>query len=168
MTDIREQTDARQAFAELLAKYQATQRRIAIEASAEGDVDTSIDRLCYLEQRLWRTEAPDLRAVLVKFEIANADCDMPPPEATASILADLRRLSGETVSPTFQPDLWLAQWEAHGGSYLVRDGEALICGFPTNAQQRRLSRELDTANGTEAVKAMIFQRCKGLEVEASS
>jgi hypothetical protein len=109
-----------------------------------------------------------LRAVLVKFEIANADTDMPPPEATASILADLRRLSGETVSPTFQPDLWLVQWEASGGSYLARDGEAIICGDPTNPQQRRLSRELDTANATDAVKAMILQCCKGLEVDMAA
>lgn len=165
MTDTREQTRAQQDFAKLLASYQAEQHHLIVEAQAEDEVDASSDRLCFLEQRLWRTDAPDLRAVLVKFEIANADTDMPPPEATASIMADLRRLSGTMVSPIFQPDLWLVEWETHGGSYLVRDGEAILCGKPASPQHRRLIRAMEQANATEAVKAMIIQCCKGLEVE---
>lgn len=165
MNSTTEQTRAWEAFEKLLATYQAERHRLAIETHTEEEVDASSDRLCYLEQRLWRTEAPDLRAVLVKMEIANVDTDMPPPEATESIINDLRRLSGELVSPIFQPDLWLAEWEQHGGSYLVRDGEAILCGSPTSPQHRRLTSVMTRANGTEAVKAMIIQCDKGLEVE---
>ena len=83
-------------------------------------------------------------------------------------MADLRRLTGETVSPIFQPELWLAEWETHGGSYLVRDGEAILCGKPASPQHRRLTRVMEQANGTEAVKAMIIQCCKGLEVDTAA
>ena len=83
-------------------------------------------------------------------------------------MADLRRLSGETVSPIFQPDLWLVEWENHGGSYLVRNGEALICGDPTKPRHRSLTRAMEAANGAEAVKAMVRQCCKGMTEEAEA
>lgn len=165
MTDTTEQTRAQQDFAKLLASYQAEQHRMAVEAQTDEQIDASSDRLCYLERRFWQTPAPDLRAVLIKFEVANLGTDMPPPDATASILADLRRLSGEAVSPLFQADLWLIEWESFGGSYVVRDGEALICGNPTSKQHKRLMRNLAEANGAQAVKAMIIQCDKSLEVE---
>lgn len=168
MNSPNEQSRALEVFEKLLATYQAEQHRLAVDAHTEDEVDASSDRLCFIEQRFWRTEAPDLRAILVKFEIANADTDMPPPEATASILADLRRLSGETVSPIFQPHLWLAEWETHGGSYLVRDGEAILCGNPMHPRQRSLTRRMDKANGAEAVKAMIIQCCKGLTEDVAA
>lgn len=168
MTDNKEQTREQQDFAKLLASYQAEQHRMAVEAQTEDEVDASSDRLCFLERRFWQTPAPDLRAVLIKFEIANLGTDMPPPDATASILADLRRLSGEAVSPTFQPDLWLVEWESFGGSYVVREGEALICGDLTSKQHQRLMRNLAEANGAEAVKAMIVQCDKGLQVEPAA
>lgn len=168
MTNTTEQTHEQQAFERLLATWLKEQHYITVEASTEEDVDASSDRLCFIEQRMWRTEAPDLRAVLVKFEIANADCDMPPPEATASILADLRRLSGELVSPLFQADVWLSQWEGHGGSYFVRDGEAILCGNPMHPRQRSLTRIMEKANGSDAVKGMIIQCCKGLTEEVAA
>lgn len=168
MTNTTEQTHEQQAFERLLATWLKEQHYITVEANTEEDVDASSDRLCFIEQRMWRTEAPDLWAVLVKFEIANADCDMPPPEATASMLADLRRLSGELVSPLFQADVWLSQWEGHGGSYFVRDGEAFLCGNLMHPRQRSLTRAMEKANGSDAIKRMIIQCCKGLteEVEA--
>lgn len=168
MTDTTEQTHEQQAFEKLLNTYKSELHYLIVEAQTEEEVDATSDRMCFIEQRLWRTEAPDLRAALVKLEIATNDCDMPPPEAIASIVGDLRRLSGQTVSPIFQPDLWLVEWETHGGSYLVRDGEAILCGKPASPQHRRLTRVMEQANGTEAVKAMIIQCCKGLEVEPAA
>ena len=162
MAQTTEPAAEQQAFAKLLNAYKVENHHLTIEAEAEHDIDASIDRLCLIERQIWQTPAPDLRAVLAKVEIATRDKNIPPPQATASIIADLRRFSGETVSPLFQPDLWLAQWEKNNGSYLVRDGEALICGDPTNQQHRRLTREMEKANGTDAVKAMVMQCCKGL------
>lgn len=167
MTTNTEQTSAVQAFDKLLATYHTEQHRLAVEAHTEEEIDACSDRIAYVEQQMWQTAAPNLRAVLIKMEIANHDCDMPPPAATASILADLRRLSGLNSSPVFQADLWLIDWEKRGGSYLVREGEAILCGDPTNPSQRRLTRELEKANGGDAVKALIVKCCKGLEVEAA-
>lgn len=159
---------AQQAFEKLLNAYKAEHHYIVVEASGEDDVAEACDRLAVIEQKIWNSPAPDLRAVLIKMEIANNDTDSPPPEATASIIADLRRLSGQAVNPIFQPDVWLSQWEERGGSYLVRNGEAIICGDPTNPRHRSLTREMEQANGAAAVKAMVVQCCKGLveEVEA--
>lgn len=168
MQSTTEPTAAQQAFEKLLNAYKAQKHHLIVEAQAEEEVDAATETLCQIERKMWETPAPDLRAVLVKFEIANEDTEMPPPDATASIMADLRRLSGETVSPIFQPDVWLSQWEERGGSYLVRNGEAIICGDPTNPRHRSLTREMEQANGAAAVKAMVIQCCKGLveEVEA--
>lgn len=168
MTDTTEQTHEQQAFEKLLNTYKSELHYLIVEAQTEEEVDATSDRMCFIEQRLWRTEAPDLRAALAKLEIATNDCDMPPPEAIASIVGDFRRLSGQKVSPIFQPDLWLVEWEGQGGSYFVRDGEAFICGNPTHPRQRSLTRRMEKANGAEAVKAMIIQCCKGLEVEPAA
>ncbi|TSB03981.1 hypothetical protein [Sphingorhabdus contaminans] len=166
MNSTTEQTRACEAFEKLLTTYQAERHCLAVEANTKEEVDASSDRLAYIEQRMWRTSAPDLRSVLVKMEIASIDCDMPPPEAIASIVGDLRRLSGETVSPIFQPDLWLTEWENNGGSYVVREGEAILCAKPKSLVHRRLLRSMERANGVEAVTAMVIQSCKGLEVES--
>lgn len=168
MTTITETSQARQAFEGLLDAYKAEQHHLLVEANTEEATDATVSRMMHIERQMWQTPAADLRAVLVKMEIANNGTDMPPPDATASIIADLRRLSGETVSPIFQPDLWLIEWEARGGSYIVRNGEAIICGDPSNLQQRRLTREMEKANGAETVKAMIVQCCKGLTEEAAA
>ncbi|MCC6479472.1 MAG: hypothetical protein IT552_09710 [Sphingomonadaceae bacterium] len=159
---------AQQAFDKLLAAYKAEQHNLIVEASSEDEIEAATDRLAIIQGKIWESAAPDLRAVLVKMEIANHETEMPSPKATASIIADLRRLSGQSVSPIFQADLWLTQWEERGGSYLVRHGEAIICGDPTNPRHRKLTRALEQANGSEAVKAMVIQCCKGLveEVEA--
>lgn len=168
MQSTTEPTAAQQAFEKLLDAYKAQKHHLIVEAQTEDEVDAATETLCQIERRIWETPAPDLRAVLVKFEIANEDTEMPPPDATASILADLRRLSGEAVSPIFQPDLWLVEWENHGGSYLVRNGEALICGDPTKLRHRSLTRAMEAANGAEAVKAMVRQCCKGMTEEAEA
>lgn len=168
MQSTTEPTAAQQAFEKLLDAYKAQKHHLIVEAQTEDEVDAATETLCQIERKIWQTPAPDLRAVLVKFEIANEDTEMPPPDATASILADLRRLSGQTVSPIFQPDLWLVEWESHGGSYLVRNGEALICGDPTKPRHRSLARAMEAANGAEAVKAMVRQCCKGMTEEAEA
>lgn len=168
MQSTTEPTAAQQAFEKLLDAYKAQKHHLIVEAQAEDEVDAATETLCQIERKIWQTPAPDLRAVLVKFEIANEDTEMPPPDATASIMADLRRLSGENVSPIFQPDLWLVEWESHGGSYLVRNGEALICGDPTKPRHRSLTRAMEAANGAEAVKAMVRQCCKGMTEEAEA
>lgn len=168
MQSTTEPTAAQQAFEKLLDAYKAQKHHLIVEAQTEDEVDAATETLCQIERKIWETPAPDLRAVLVKFEIANEDTEMPPPDATASIMADLRRLSGENVSPIFQPDLWLVEWESHGGSYLVRNGEALICGDPTKPRHRSLSRAMEAANGAEAVKAMVRQCCKGMTEEAEA
>ncbi|MFD1767980.1 hypothetical protein ACFSAG_14125 [Sphingorhabdus buctiana] len=168
METTNQPTPEQQAFAALLEAYKAERHHLMVEADTEEAGDASVQRLSRIEAEMWKTAAPDLMAVLVKFEIANDDTELPPPEATASILADLRRLSGATVSPIFQPDLWLHEWETQGGSYLVRDGEALVCGDPTNSRHRSLTRRMEAANGGAAVKAMVRQCCKGLEAEVEA
>ncbi len=161
-------TPEQQAFAALVEAYKAERHFMAVEADTDNETDASVARLCNIEEIIWSTPAPDLFAVLTKFEIANENTDLPPTAATASILADLRRLSGVSVSPIFQPDLWLHEWETKGGAYLVRNGEALICGDPTNERHRSLTRRMEAANGAAAVKAMVRQCCKGLEAEAEA
>lgn len=168
METTNQPTPQQQAFAALLKAYKDERHYLAVEADTEKDTDASVARLCDIEEIIWATPAPDLFAVLTKFEIANDDTDLPPAAATASILADLRRLSGVSVSPIFQPDLWLHEWETKGGAYLVRNGEALICGDPTNERHRSLTRRMEAANGAAAVKAMVRQCCKGLEAEAEA
>ena len=58
MTINTEQTRAWEAFDKLLATYQAEQHRLAVEAHTNDEVDASSDRLCFIEQRIWRTGKP--------------------------------------------------------------------------------------------------------------
>lgn len=161
-------TPEQQAFTALLNAYKAERHYLAVEANTDEEADASVARLCSIEDIIWAMPAPDLMAVLAKFEIANEDTELPSPAATASIRADLRRLSGAKVSPVFQADLWLHEWETKGGAYLVRDGQALICGDPANPRHLSLTRRLEAANGAEAVKAMVRQCCKGLVEEVGA
>lgn len=162
MTTYIDNPETAQRFGKLRAAYLAQAHYIECVVTEEPDVDAASDQLLNIERQLWDTPAPDLTAVLVKMEIACQETDMPPMEAIRSIIDDLRSMSCTDVSPIFQADVWLSSWESRGGSYFTREGQAILCGDPTNPSQRRLTRVMESANGAEAVKAMIFQCCKGL------
>ena len=161
-TGSTEHNSTKQEWTKTLYDYLAQVHWLEVECSTEDEIDEATTKLGTIERKLWSIPAPDLTAVLTKLEIAVHECDMPPREATNAITADLRRMSGTATSTIFQADIWLSRWETYGGCYFVRDGEALLCGDPTNVGLRNMTRVMDQANGYECVKAMIGNCTRGL------
>ena len=151
-----------QEWTKALSDYLEQVHWLEVECSTEDQIEEATTKLATIEKKLWSMPAPDLTAVLTKLEIAVHECDMPPREAIDAITADLRRMSGTETSTIFQADLWLSRWETFGGCYFVRNGEAFLCGDPTNIALRKMTRVMDNANGYERVKAVIGNCTKGL------
>ena len=151
-----------QEWTKALSDYLEQVHLLEVECSTEDQIEEATTKLATIEKKLWSMPAPDLTAVLTKLEIAVHECDMPPREAIDAITADLRRMSGTETSTIFQADLWLSRWETFGGCYFVRNGEAFLCGDPTNIALRKMTRVMDNANGYERVKAVIGNCTKGL------
>ena len=157
-----EYSPAKQEWAKTLSDYLGQVHWLEVECSTEDEIDEATTKMGTIERKLWSIPAPDLTAALTKLEIAVHECDMPPREAINAIIADLRRMSGTATSTIFQADIWLSRWESFGGCYFVRNGEAFLCGDPTNVGLRKMTRVMDDANGYERVKEMIAKCTKGL------
>lgn len=151
-----------QEWTKALNEYFGQMHWLEVECSTEEEIDEATIKLGTIERKLWAMPAPHLTAILTKVEIATNDCDMPPREAIDAIIADLRTMSSTDTSTIFQADLWLSAWETRGGCYFMRNGEAFLCGDPTNISLRNMTRVMDRANGYERVKAMIANCTKGL------
>jgi hypothetical protein len=125
--------------------------------SCEKEINRISTEMLDTESEITAIPAPDIAAVATKFEIATHDGrDMLTPLAIESITSDLRRLVGFTVSPIFQPKLWLSEWQAKGGSWIVKDGVASLCCDPGDASQKSHLKRLDRAGGAEVIKAHIL------------
>lgn len=107
-------------FADALALYRHSRRELEAFPLAETDEKEAeetllCDAFCAAEERLLMTDAPDLAAVVAKLEAAGRDAQPVHPHHVRTIISDLMRIAGLTDSPTFDPFLWINQFERAGG-----------------------------------------------------
>ena len=87
----------------------------------EDDLEQLADALSAAEDYIFAHKAPDLTAVLAKFEIATFDGRVMEPAWSESIRADLIRLGRIERSPTFIALDWLVHFEQLGGRTALRN-----------------------------------------------
>lgn len=110
-------------FDRALAAYIAA--RTAHEACA--DDDATVDQITYDEMRaaesfLMDCYSPDVRALLVKFEIIHRD-EMPPLNYIELLRRDMMKLAGASISPIFIPEGWLSYFRYCGGQARIVGGQ---------------------------------------------
>lgn len=131
-------------FADALRLYRHTRRELEIHPLAETDEEEAeetllCDAFCAAEEHLLHTDAPDLAAVIAKLEAAGRDAQPIQPHYVENIIADLMRLSGLAESPTFDPFLWINQFERAGGRIMA---DQYLCAAVGNLRAGRMLAEL--------------------------
>jgi len=117
-TDMTTTLNSRNAqhFADALTVYKEAKRELALTPMDDNaETECVTDRLCAAEAYLMDHAAPDLPAVLAKFEITTDDARVPDAGWVQSIREDLIRLAGLDRSPTFCALTWLDAFEFRGG-----------------------------------------------------
>lgn len=131
-------------FADALRLYRHSRRELETYPVAETDEEEAeetlrCDAFCAAEEHLLQTDAPDLAAVVAKLEAAGRDAQPIQPQYVHAIIADLMRIAGLTESPTFDPSLWINQFERAGGRIMA---DQYLCAAAGNLRAARLLAEL--------------------------
>lgn len=150
-------------FADALRLYRHTRRELEMHPLAETDEEEAeetllCDAFCAAEEHLLHTDAPDLSAVVAKLEAAGRDAQPIQPHYVENIIADLMRLAGLAESPTFDPFLWINEFERAGGKIM---GDQYLCMAVENLRAGKMVRELKPYE-REAIKA--YQRANPQDV----
>lgn len=108
---------------------------------------------------LLETPAENVHDLRAKFDAVWGNAGTVPNEPTLrTIFGDVRRLTGNTISPIFNPALWLEYFELRGGAYVVRGDEVFLLQ-PKGTHLADNMFELEALGGKPAVDALIRQRC---------
>ncbi|MFU8778283.1 MAG: hypothetical protein ACNA7M_11510 [Roseovarius sp.] len=131
-------------FADALRLYRHSRRELETYPLAETDEEEAeetlrCDAFCAAEEHLLNTDAPDLAAVIAKLEAAGRDAQPIQPQYVGPIIKDLMRIAGLAESPTFDPFLWINQFERAGGRIMA---DQYLCAAAGNLWAGRMLAQL--------------------------
>lgn len=153
-----------------LAEY----RRLRMDSAfmplgTEGE-DEAIDAYCKALDELMQIPAPSFDALATKFELAKARSgqDAMFDDYATAILADLRRLSGMSDRPPFDPIDWIERATEAGLAFIAR-GRELWIGAVNGASPAPVAsfrQELDSTKSAAIVDVLTARGLSCAEAEA--
>ena len=147
-------------FEQALELYQQGQSALGIasESGPSNAEDVAYATMIEGERRLFNTKAKNLSEFRAKFEVAYRDPQSLLPEREVnSLFIDLRNLTSNEASRTFQADLWVDWFQEYGGGWIERDGEITLL-YPESLLGSSTQWELESRNALPLVRAEIRKR----------
>ena len=134
--------------------------RHALDHGDETLEDIHSDAFSQADDRVTTTLAQSIADLRVKIDILLSDsASNARADQIDALIADVRRLDGERVSPVFDPASFIAWFERSGGAAYAIDGKAYL-GCRPSQPLREHFRLLDRLGGREAVAAFILDRAE--------
>ena len=154
-----------------LAEYRRLRMDSALMPLGVEGEDEAIDAYCDALDRLIAIPAPSFEALALKFELATirSGQDALFDAYAAAILADIRRLSGLSDRPSFDPADWIERATVAGLAFFAR-GQKLWVGAVNGTCPgdlvERFKRELDPGRSSAIVEVLTARGLQQAEVEA--
>ena len=163
MADFQQQaTCAREKpsrFDSAVARYLYALDRLHSEPDDSDEMSGLLtDALACAEDGVMFEPASSFEDLRVKADIIWCDiASLPKDTHVLLFFQDLLRLTGNAVSPVFDPARWLARFERCGGGWVVQDGKAWLM-WPEDDRINDCLAELKIRGGKPAVMDLIRAR----------
>lgn len=146
-------------FDKAIARYLFAFDRLHNEPDDSDEMSGLLtDALCRAEDAVMFEPANNIAELRAKADIIWCDIDsLPKDRHVLAFFDDLIRLTGNAVSPVFDPERWLKRFERCGGGYVVQDGKAWLM-WPESDRIEDCLAELKMRGGKPAVIDLIHAR----------